>query len=106
MRISDWSSDVCSSDLPAPRARSALARNSSMTAGISRSSRARGMERAASPFTEYAWPSARMAEGATGAQIGRASCRERGCQYVYIAVVAVYVQTKKIYDREQSPHRT
>src|SRR3546814_13902264 len=66
------------------------------------------MERAASPFTEYAWPSARMAEGATGAlppgcrsvwdwrptrhscrhQIGRASCRERVCPSVSISVVA------------------
>src|SRR3546814_13649811 len=28
------------------------------------------------------------------AEIGRASCRERGCQYVYISVVAVYLKKK------------
>src|SRR3546814_20509294 len=30
-------------------------------------------------------------------QIGRASCRERGCQYVEISVVAQYLKKKKIY---------
>src|SRR3546814_20781121 len=31
----------------------------------------------------------------TSMQIGRASCRARVCQYVSIAVVAVYLQKKK-----------
>src|SRR3546814_20455019 len=30
-----------------------------------------------------------------GGQIGRASCRERVCQYVWISVVAVSLKTKK-----------
>src|SRR3546814_18213083 len=29
-------------------------------------------------------------------EIGRASCRERGCQYVSISVVAVYLKKKNI----------
>src|SRR3546814_18393114 len=32
---------------------------------------------------------------AAEADIGRASCRERGCQYVWISVVAVPVKNKK-----------
>src|SRR3546814_12976959 len=31
-----------------------------------------------------------------GMEIGRASCRERVCQYVYISVVAVALKKKKI----------
>src|SRR3546814_2656818 len=45
MRISDWSSDVCSSDLPAPRRRAAPARwphnAASAASGTSRTDRAR-----------------------------------------------------------------
>src|SRR3546814_12903305 len=36
---------------------------------------------------------------AIGAQIGRASCRERVCQYVYISVVAVSLQKKTNTDK-------
>src|SRR3546814_5281703 len=69
MRISDWSSDVCSSDLgrrrpagPARRrARRAPPRGVRQTPRAARTVRARL---------------------GRGAQIGRASCRERVCQYV------------------------
>src|SRR3546814_17930819 len=85
MRISDWSSDVCSSDLrpPArehrrrPRLRQSVLR------------RGQGPRR---------WPHRYRVPGpAVGAQsrlphargeIGRASCRERVCTYVSISVVA------------------
>src|SRR3546814_10088449 len=67
MRISDWSSDVCSSDLgggalhrPRPR------RNDADLRGTRRFARLR-------PGGD----SARRAD-----EIGRASCRERVCQYV------------------------
>src|SRR3546814_16865933 len=36
-----------------------------------------------------------------GQQIGRASCRERVCQYVSISVVAVPLKKKKKYNRKQ-----
>src|SRR3546814_3048681 len=64
MRISDWSSDVCSSDLHKPM----------------------------HPSSEYAFADAReltaVFQGKAGftyarqGKIGRASCRERVCQYV------------------------
>src|SRR3546814_2979023 len=62
MRISDWSSDVCSSDLSAGAARGPA----SNPAGAVRSS---------PPRCRRGWSS-------PPSQIGRASCRERVCQYV------------------------
>src|SRR3546814_3100396 len=74
MRISDWSSDVCSSDLP----RNAMA----------------SLRVAAGPCDAGAMPLHRPVRrlpallattlllAACTAQIGRASCRERVCQYV------------------------
>src|SRR3546814_18838952 len=35
-------------------------------------------------------------EGFLRKKIGRASCRERGCQYVYISVAAVHIKKKNI----------
>src|SRR3546814_3278460 len=61
MRISDWSSDVCSSDLFRP--------------AYARHRRCRG---AASARPRLA----RRRSGGRHDQIGRASCRERVCQYV------------------------
>src|SRR3546814_9180249 len=66
MRISDWSSDVCSSD---------LAPNSLTQAHFS-----------APPAAPITLIDARRSVAMTGApasfEIGRASCRERVCQYV------------------------
>src|SRR3546814_2683939 len=79
MRISDWSSDVCSSDLHEP------------TPGIgpvgAQRHRGRNIERAddfprradLDPATE---PGADERIVHEKQQIGRASCRERVCQYV------------------------
>src|SRR3546814_1576265 len=64
MRISDWSSDVCSSDLSAPAPRA-------LTHRPARPRRPPG--RCSPP-----WPAGRP----PGREIGRASCRERVCQYV------------------------
>src|SRR3546814_4438636 len=74
MRISDWSSDVCSSDLP-------------LVAAVFT-----GAEIAASPDPAGladTWPLIMRAKasyypGRSGdlVEIGRASCRERVCQYV------------------------
>src|SRR3546814_7889718 len=100
MRISDWSSDVCSSDLPAPDGqRPPACRQASAPRG--------GLERpsARDPFAMKLFPGAtrfqRWTMGATflivasyaisqnrqalvdvSKKIGRASCRERVCQYV------------------------
>src|SRR3546814_5669605 len=65
MRISDWSSDVCSSDLlPAASSRQPL---------VARSRR----------WTRKIFlPNCSRSRSAAKSQIGRASCRERVCQYV------------------------
>src|SRR5216117_4388087 len=65
IRKGDWSSDVCSSDLPAP------------------------IDSTPRPCL----PAATMPKGVM--EIGRASCRERVSFLVYISVVAVSLKKKK-----------
>src|SRR3546814_10510206 len=60
MRISDWSSDVCSSDLGLPENDPRRVRDQDANSGATSGPRAVGNRR----------------------KIGRASCRERVCQYV------------------------
>src|SRR3546814_10118129 len=74
MRISDWSSDVCSSDLDPTQP---FAGKIALVTGAARP---RGIGRATA---------LRLAQGGADVacldiarQIGRASCRERVCQYV------------------------
>src|SRR3546814_20831175 len=98
MRISDWSSDVCSSDLLTGIG--LASKNRARCNGIKRSLIARAV--VASPAIAAAQRSL-MARGATFAvteilQIGRASCRERVCQYVEISVDAVSIQKKPKYN--------
>src|SRR3546814_9899966 len=69
MRISDWSSDVCSSDLRA------LGNHPELDADPGRP-RLAGTCLAQSPRRHG------VAAGQIDRQIGRASCRERVCQYV------------------------
>src|SRR3546814_8383445 len=72
MRISDWSSDVCSSD---------LAGSVVFPEAIMR----RGARRDVAPckiFPTRASVIRRQTCGACFGKIGRASCRERVCQYV------------------------
>src|SRR3546814_13540765 len=99
MRISDWSSDVCSSDLlattllvgstalaqqaPAQQAAAEITQPSvevtmhpNYAAAVGRSAYAWG------------WPMVNMFNRRATIKIGRASCRERGCQYVKLSVVA------------------
>src|SRR3546814_3590802 len=80
MRISDWSSDVCSSDLPAPPPHG---RSEMMIRRLIRVALALAMVGAATPAfaidaSFYTYDG--FAE--TVDEIGRASCRERVCQYV------------------------
>src|SRR3546814_19871561 len=103
MRISDWSSYVCSSDLapallhrdlaldgrerrPRPADRSARGARQSFE-------RAGGLHATTSPCSG---PSGQFVATPLRhvAQIGRASCRERVCQYVAISVVPVTYTNK------------
>src|SRR3546814_17787842 len=97
MRISDWSSDVCSSDLLAAVVeirRAARARDRYRTAGPGRLRRLekgkalvdRLAERTGHRRTQAETAAIALNEGMVGVgiqrEIGRASCRERVCQYV------------------------
>src|SRR3546814_15754820 len=121
MRMSDWSSDVCSSDLQATALPAAASRQGAGAA--QRRSRPPGSGRfgkgtaavSGSPLFSVGngpWSSDMAAkvpvlvpEGNLGSylqeirkfpmQIGRASCRERGCQYVENEVVAGAFKKKK-----------
>src|SRR3546814_16747925 len=97
MRISDWSSDVCSSDLPcAVGARDALLlhRVEQPEAAVRRRARASRRRPCARPPTHRRQDPGRKRDA--DRQIGRASCRERVCQYVEISLVAVYLKKKNI----------
>src|SRR3546814_15831591 len=110
MRISDWSSDVCSSDLlwPARAWSDSPPARTTTSAGHSAAppqTPARLTARTAPPRPAHgsdAMPMQHRPDTAR-AEIGRASCRERECQYVWISVVAVSLKKTK---KKMSTHVT
>src|SRR3546814_14341240 len=108
MRISDWSSDVCSSDLlTEPRAFEAIAEAVGLDQAASDSSPAasdalvNAYEIFVASFEDVGSVygvldalniSALSAIQARPGQIGRASCRERVCPYVYISGCSVPIK--------------
>src|SRR3546814_12200005 len=103
MRISDWSSDVCSSDLT-QRVTFKTADGAIALVYVNKQdvwidvSRLQGGERGSAVYAaaaDYAFNTQHRFIG-DPAEIGRASCRERVCQYVVISVVAVSLQKKKL----------
>src|SRR3546814_16815425 len=111
LRISDWSSDVCSSDLPlAGLDRGALGwagRPHRLDPRGPRRMAGRTHRRGARDAVEPRCGSGRLARPARHrpadvscrGQIGRASCRERVCRSVMISGVAVKLKTKIIYNQ-------
>src|SRR3546814_12270868 len=108
MRISDWSSDVCSSDLykqaivdAADTGTVMLNRSGTPCVRALKTGRslalyaAGSMDRAELKTVQQLYFGGDM-EASVG-PIGRASCRERVCQYVYISVVAVSLKNKTRY---------
>src|SRR3546814_14005665 len=105
MRISDWSSDVCSSDL-ANAPTSGLYRNPGWRKGLpgARSGVSNGNrihEPAACPARDLERATATVSVSPRLAphtirykQLGRASFRERVCQSVLVSVVAVSLKKK------------
>src|SRR3546814_13144540 len=103
MRISDWSSDVGSSDLVCLSIAKGLDARGCTPAQIFERNfgtrvgwallygpmLARELQAGRAGFAMVATPRPDV-----GDQIGRASCRERVCQYVSISVVAVSLTTK------------
>src|SRR3546814_20997434 len=99
MRISDWSSDVCSSDLPGMPAYEeelfgpvAAVLPAADEADAVRIANDRVFGLGGAVFTRDLSRGERLARE----QLGRASCRARVCQYLYISVVAVSLNTKYI----------
>src|SRR3546814_3923555 len=82
MRISDWSSDVCSSDLRLFRLALAVGGRGvdPVDPGVERLAQRLAPGRVVAMDQDAADPAG--AEHDLGNQIGRASCRERVCQYV------------------------
>src|SRR3546814_3458748 len=88
MRISDWSSDVCSSDLPERQRLRKIATQLALL-GLQGFMMQRAAGRIAIGHDQHRKallvrlnPSRSATSRSLQRQIGRASCRERGCQYV------------------------
>src|SRR3546814_6166418 len=77
MRMSDWSSDVCSSDLQSPE----LTRNAP-PATISDFISGASLGNAFEPVLRRRKPTVESVFAALAQELGRASSRERVCQYV------------------------
>src|SRR3546814_2109319 len=83
MRISDWSSDVCSSDLLSPdRARHLTLHGVAQNEDGSYSWKFDNYVRPISPVDVTLEEMRHLWSRITCPEIGRASCRERVCQYV------------------------
>src|SRR3546814_2858503 len=84
MRISDWSSDVCSSDLqsvnPTPKSTTEAGRRAADAPFAPHPHR--HIHPRAHPLLALGWPDAGRSMKPNQEKIGRASCRERVCQYV------------------------
>src|SRR3546814_12842333 len=95
MRISDWSSDVCSSDLLAIQAQHRLIMLDDDAVLLIERRVGQTLPGFEPPHQLPQKPGpAISAPPDHNAEIGRASCRERVCQYVSISVVAVALKKK------------
>src|SRR3546814_18899274 len=90
MRISDWSSDVCSSDLSEQRAIVFFEAPHRLADCMADAVAVIGPDRRAAICRELTKTYEEVVRG----QIGSASCRESVCQYVYISVCAVAFKKK------------
>src|SRR3546814_16643883 len=113
MRISDWSSDVCSSDLAAVEGGEALPQRDlqflfeiAPQARIGLIAARETGERTAEAADRFRKKPLLIPVGHAG-QIGRASGRERGWQYVLISVVAGSLKkNNKIKHTETTTNKT
>src|SRR3546814_9906121 len=90
MRISDWSSDVCSSDLDDLQGLAhVVVRDQHADAAVLQV----GNQVADVAYGDRVVARQRLVEQD---ETGRASCRERGCQYVWNLRFAAYLKTTQI----------
>src|SRR3546814_16555230 len=96
MRISDWSSDVCSSDLAAPADRAYAAASSATRAWRGPRPSAIPSASTGPPYGHRpaSHPALRTSAHRPALEIGRASWRERVCQYVEISEVPESLKKK------------
>src|SRR3546814_15850058 len=111
MRISDWSSDVCSSDLADPDQdeRRTLHHELAPAVEVGERRDEEMVERAAGIVAHGEEKQEAGQHGERDRQqrrrkIGRASCRERVCQYVSISVVAVSLKKNNKAKEENTNH--
>src|SRR3546814_12077676 len=102
MRISDWSSDVCSSDLTARREQDmenrpafGFAQRSVVHVPLDRSQDVVTDRRSGAQLARDPAMGDETSQHASRQQIVRSSCRERVSQYVLISVVAFSLTTKQ-----------
>src|SRR3546814_9513556 len=94
MRISDWSSDVCSSDLGPDQDRAGSANRMTQRDRSSSDIHLCMIDvELTHEFQRH--HRERLIDFEQIDEIGRASCRERVCQYVYVSVVAVSLKKTK-----------
>src|SRR3546814_11406007 len=105
MRISDWSSDVCSSDLCSGSRRIERRAARQCTGGLDGSHAGAGCRAAGVGQTRGDSYSGSRAAQTGDRKNGRASCRERVCQYVEISVVAVSLNKKQNRTQKYTKHR-
>src|SRR3546814_8960504 len=96
MRISDWSSDVCSADLAALDLD--VHGRGPVVIGIPEAAAIRRGRAADRPARAVNWRRRRRSHpaGRGFPEIGRASCTERVCPYVSSSVVAVSLTTQHV----------
>src|SRR3546814_18239406 len=102
MRISDWSSDVCSSDLTmfgavpdASRSATAASRSQFEPGNTMTADFMSVLPRRQPLAASFDKVDGVVFDDGVGEQIGRASCRERVCQYVSLWVVAVSLKNNR-----------
>src|SRR3546814_11190108 len=112
MRISDWSSDVCSSDLITDIEEQEDEHRGHAAVPFPIGAPGRAPPKRAGNEADRGEQGSRKRDRARrhksegmppNDQTGRATCRERVCQYGYISVVSVYMKKKikKITDYER-----
>src|SRR3546814_16930708 len=110
MRISDWSSDVCSSDLRCgdqtgvgqrADAQHQIDLTQVLAVQVDEAVDQTQLDIDSRIGLEKFGQGRRQMTATEGGQIGRASCRERVCQYVKISVVAVSLKKKRHKKRNQ-----
>src|SRR3546814_17617383 len=94
MRISDWSSDVCSSDLREERCFDKLSTNGVRMSASIPPHQHPTLHHGVDAF-ELAHVGQRVAVDRDGVENGREARRERGCQYAEITRGAGYQKKKK-----------